>query len=96
MLLSVDRSDAAETYSVSFDVIAAVAEQEGVDPMDIEPPEYDALYEVINPEALDTLFAQREDGSKRANGTVEFPFCGYRITVDGTGEVEAVPQDDTR
>ncbi len=96
MLLSVDRSDTADVHSVSFDVIAAVAEQEGVDPMDIEPPEYDALYDVINPEALDSLFAQREDGSKRADGRVEFPFCGYQIVVDSDGGVSAVKQDDLR
>ncbi|SIR82806.1 HalOD1 output domain-containing protein [Natronorubrum thiooxidans] len=96
MLLSVDRTDTADLHSVSFDVIAAVAEQEGVDPMEIEPPEYDALYDVINPEALDMLFAPREDGSKRANGSVEFPFCGYQIIVDSSGKVEAVEQDGTR
>ncbi|QFU83832.1 HalOD1 output domain-containing protein [Natronorubrum aibiense] len=96
MLLSVDRSDTTGMHSVSFDVIAAVAEKEGVDPMDIEPPEYDALYEAINPEALDALFAPREDGSQRANGRVEFPFCGYQIIVDSNGEVTAVDRDDVR
>lgn len=58
--------------------------------MDIEPPTYDALYDVINPEALDSLFAPREDGTPRAAGRVEFPFCGYQVVVtsDGTVEVE--------
>jgi len=88
MLLSVDRSESEPSQSVSFQVIAAVAEREGVDPTDIEPPIYEALYDVINPEALDSLFAPREDGTPRSNGTVEFDFCGYRITAHSDGSVE--------
>jgi hypothetical protein len=88
MLLSVDRSDATVGQSVSFDVIAAVAEREGVDPVDLEPPEYDALYEVVNPEALDSLFGTRENGRQRPTGRVEFPFCGYHVVVTSDGEVE--------
>ncbi|WP_121742873.1 HalOD1 output domain-containing protein [Natronorubrum halophilum] len=96
MLLSVDRSDAATPESVSFAVIAAIADREGVDPMEIEPPEYEALYDVINPEALDALFAPREDGSKRASGRVEFPFCGYQVVVNSTGEVDVLERDGGR
>lgn len=88
MLLSVDRSEATVGQSVSFDVIAAVAEREGIDPLELEPPEYDALYDVINPEALDALFATRENGQQRPNGRVEFPYCGYRVVVTSDGEVE--------
>ncbi|ELY62105.1 HalOD1 output domain-containing protein [Natronolimnohabitans innermongolicus] len=96
MLLSVDRSSATTTDSLSFEVIAAVAEKEGVDPVEIEPPEYDALYDVINPEALDALFADRDDGTSRATGRVEFAFSGYRIVVTSDGEVEAHERDGSR
>ncbi|WP_049925386.1 HalOD1 output domain-containing protein [Halopiger goleimassiliensis] len=88
MLLSADRSAADTETSLSFEVIAAVAEREGVDPTDIEPPTYDALYDVINPEALDALFSPREDGTPRADGQVEFPFCGYHVVVTSDGDVE--------
>ncbi len=88
MLLSVDRSETTVEQSVSFDVIEAVAEREGVDPLDLEPPEYDALYDVINPEALDALFATRENGQERPTGRIEFPFCGYHVVVTSDGEVE--------
>lgn len=88
MLLSVDRSETTETQSLSFEVIAAVAEREGVDPTDIEPPEYEALYDAINPEALDSLFAPREDGTGRTPGRVEFTFNGYHITVTDGGEID--------
>ena len=95
MLLSADGSETDTVQSLSFEVIAAVADREGVDPTDIEPPTYDALYDVINPEALDSLFSPREDGTPRASGRVEFPFCGYHVTVtsDGTVEVEDAPAD---
>lgn len=88
MLLSVDRSDTATTKSLSYEVITAVAEREGVEPTDIEPPEYDALYEVVNPEALDSLFAPRENGANRTTGSIEFDYCGYHIVVTSDGEVD--------
>ncbi len=87
MLLSLDQSDTDEAGSLSFRVITAVAEREGIDPMEFEPPEYEALYDVVNPEALDSLFAPRQNGSERATGTVEFRFCGYDIVVTSDGEV---------
>ncbi|SEH10947.1 hypothetical protein SAMN04487967_0125 [Natronorubrum sediminis] len=95
MLLSADASDTTATRSISFDVIAAVAEREGVDPMDIEPPEYEALYEAINPEALDAIFTPRTDGTPRAAGRVEFPFCGYYVTVTSDGDVDVREQSST-
>ena len=88
MLLSVDRSEANDIQSLSYEVIAAVAEREGVDPTDIEPPEYESLYEAINPEALDSLFAPRSNGTERTRGRVEFTFCDYHVVVTSEGEVE--------
>lgn len=94
MLLSVDRSETDPVPSLSFEVIAAIAEREGVDPTDIEPPAYEALYDVINPEALDSLFAPREDGTPRSTGTVEFLFCGYHVTVTSDGTVDVAESED--
>ncbi|ADB60602.1 hypothetical protein Htur_1717 [Haloterrigena turkmenica DSM 5511] len=96
MLLSADSSDATAVHSLSFEVISAVAEQEGIDPMDIEPPEYDALYDVINPEALDSLFAPREDGTSRGSGRVEFVFCGYHVVVTSDGDVDVLEEKGGR
>lgn len=93
MLLSVDQSDTADGQSISFDVIAAVAEAEGIDPVELEPPEYDALYDVINPEALDSLFATRENGRERSTGRIEFPFCGYHVVVTNDGDVDVTDRD---
>ncbi|WP_226006300.1 HalOD1 output domain-containing protein [Natrinema salinisoli] len=96
MLLSVDQSDTSAGQSISFDVIAAVAEAEGIDPVELEPPEYDALYDVINPEALDSLFATRENGKERPTGRVEFHFCGYDVVVTNDGDVDVSDRDGDR
>ena len=86
MLLAVERSE--EAQSLSFEIIEAIAEREGVDTTEIEPPTYEALYDVINPEALDALFAPREDGTPRASGRVEFTFCGYEVVATSDGTIE--------
>lgn len=88
MLLSTDQSNETDGYPVSFDVIAAIADAEGVDPVEIEPPEYQPLYEVVNPEALDALFETRENGMPRTAGRIEFPYCGYHVVVSSDGEVD--------
>ncbi|ELY97039.1 hypothetical protein C482_14109 [Natrialba chahannaoensis JCM 10990] len=49
--------------SPSQAIIEAVAAREGVDPTDIEPPAYEPLYSVVNPEALDSLFRDAVEGS---------------------------------
>lgn len=86
MLLSVDRSDRIESEPLSLAVIDAVAKREGVDATEIEPPEYEALYDVIDPEALDSLFAIG-NGTGSSIGRVEFTFCGYDIVVTSDGEI---------
>ena len=87
MLLSEGRSGEVNGRSLSFEVIDAVAKREGIEATDIEPPEYEALYDVINPEALDALFARRQDGSERTTGRVEFTYCGYHVVVTSDGDV---------
>ncbi|WP_227378842.1 HalOD1 output domain-containing protein [Haladaptatus halobius] len=43
---------------------------------DLEP-----LYEAIDPDALDALFAPRPTGSDRPGGQVTFTYAGYTVTV---------------
>lgn len=88
MLVSADHTEEAATRSLSFRIIEAVAEREGIDAIEVEPPEYEALYDVLNPEALDSLFAPREDGTPRNGGRVEFAYCGYDVVVTSDGDVE--------
>ncbi len=70
------------TQPPSQTVIEAVASAEGVPPSELGPPEYEPLHAVVDPDALDTLFARRPDGTERAGGSVSFQYCGYEFTVD--------------
>lgn len=72
-------------------VVEAVADAEGIDPVELSPPEYETLYDAIDPSALDALFAPRSNGADRADGTVVFPFCRYLVTVRADGTVTVEP-----
>lgn len=66
--------------SLSEAVVTAVAKQDGIDPDNLEP-----LYDVIDGNALDSLF---RDG----RGEVTFPYAGYEVTVDYAGVVTLTPR----
>lgn len=68
--------------SLSFAVLNAVATEESVD-VDHLPP----IGEVLNPDALDALFAPRPDGTPRQGGQVIFEFYGHIVSVDADGQV---------
>lgn len=76
------------TYEVNDDedpseaVVSAVAAVSDADPAAMEP-----LAESIDPDALDALFADRYDGTPRANGAARFAFLGYELVVSGDGLV---------
>lgn len=72
----------AENDTVSDLVVEAVAEADGIDPIELTPP----LYEVIDPDALDQLFSPSSaDG--RLGGRVTFFYNGYEVVVGGDGYV---------
>ncbi|KAB1188656.1 MULTISPECIES: HalOD1 output domain-containing protein [Haloferax] len=62
------------------DVVRAVAEREGVDPTNLEP----RLYDVINPDALDTLLATATTDAQSPI-IVRFEYAGYTVVVDSDG-----------
>jgi Halobacterial output domain 1 len=81
---------AASPDSLSTHVLTTVADAKECTPDDLEP-----LYNVINPEALDELFAPRTNGTMRANGSVSFQYDGYWVTVTSENDVELeLLQDD--
>lgn len=54
----------------------AIAQLKGIDPLEMP-----SLYEIVDPEALDAVF-------KRGSiSYVQFPFCGYSITVVSDGRI---------
>ncbi|QRV17800.1 hypothetical protein JMJ58_22475 (plasmid) [Haloterrigena salifodinae] len=91
ILINADDSSTAVTSAITanwdadtdntpvYAVVSAVAEAEGVDPVDLPP-----LYETIDPEALNDLLSSRDDSTV---ATVEFEYAGYAVTVRGEGMV---------
>jgi len=65
-------------------VLRRVADREGTELTELERP----LDDVVDLEALDSLFADRIDGHPRPGGTITFEYCGYTVTVDDGGAVE--------
>ncbi|USZ71420.1 hypothetical protein NGM15_15280 [Natronosalvus halobius] len=86
----------ARGNSLSLQIIEAVAERERTDPVELEPP----LHSVIDPEALDSLF-QSTSKRSRANGTIQFDYCGYTVQISSSGGVQLTdpatsPQADSQ
>lgn len=78
-------TDVQRTESPSERIVEAVAEADGVAPSEVTPP----LYEAVDPEALDHLFASTAIAD-RPGGRVAFPYSGYEITVHYNGRVSVV------
>ncbi|MFB9806943.1 HalOD1 output domain-containing protein [Haladaptatus pallidirubidus] len=49
------------------------------------------LYDVVNPDALDKLFAPTRKTER--HGTVTFKYCGFQVTVNADRTVELEPID---
>lgn len=73
----------SEGTSVSIKVSDEVADREEIDPAELQPP----LHTAVDTEALNDLF-RPTPSTPRTIGTVEFQYRGYKIQVDGSGEVQ--------
>lgn len=62
---------------LSITVIEALAEVQGISPIDIRQP----LYDAIDPDALDQLFTNASDGH------VVFTIADHEVTVTADGDV---------
>ena len=73
---------------VSEAVVAAAATASNADPAKMAP-----LADAVDPDALDALFADRYDGTPRADGSTRFPFSGYEVIVtSGLVSVHETPR----
>lgn len=70
------------TRRLSEAVLESVADIEGVDPVDLDYPLYDAL----DPDALDALF-------RTGGGYVTFSYHGYVVTAFANGTVDIDTHD---
>ncbi|QRV15825.1 HalOD1 output domain-containing protein [Haloterrigena salifodinae] len=89
-----DSIDTSCRRSPSRTVIEAVAEAEGIPTEELRPPTYASLHDIVDPEALDSLFAPRSNGTPRSDGEVSFPYCGYHVTVEADGSITLEETDD--
>lgn len=62
--------------AISTAIVRRIASKAGVEPTALPP-----LYEWIDPDALDALFASTPTGRNR-RGRIEFPYLDYEISVD--------------
>ncbi|SEQ22735.1 HalOD1 output domain-containing protein [Natrinema salaciae] len=67
-------------------IIEAIAAHEGVDVTEVEPPAYDPLFTVVNPEALDELF--HTTAGTTSSAVVRLEYEGYEIVVRPGSDVE--------
>jgi hypothetical protein len=82
--------DHHETSDVelSVTVVHAVLEVTGEDPTAVD------LNAVVQPDALNRIFATGHDDTPREGGTLEFELAGCRVSVDGSGEIRVDPASE--
>ena len=69
------------TESIAETIITALAEEESVDPIDLDP-----LYGWVDPEALDTLFPPQGEVAD-PHAYVVFQYGEYRVVAGADGSV---------
>jgi hypothetical protein len=69
--------------SLTNQILTEIVESTNQSVEDIDP-----LYNVVDPEALEALFAPKADGTPRPVGEVSFEYAGYWVTVSSEGAVE--------
>lgn len=67
---------------VSERILERIADESGRSPTDLDP-----LYDVVDPDALDCLFASTTSAN-RSEGRVTFDYHGYTVTVHGDGRLD--------
>lgn len=91
----VEFHEATDTFRTEFDsetrppteaVIAAVAAAKDADETALPP-----LFERIDPDALESLFAATSDRTGQRNGNLTFDYAGCQITVNSHGTVIVDP-----
>lgn len=68
--------------SASESIVTAVADAEGVSPLDLP-----SLYSSIDPDALDAIVASLNGARGGPGGAITFAYGSYEVTVYGSGDV---------
>ena len=85
----VTRYDPDGPSKLTTTLVHALAEFVGGDVTAME----ETLYDRIDPDALDRLFAPRADGSRRSDGHVTFTLDGYLVMVSSDGRIEITDRE---
>lgn len=80
------QAESVEEDPISQTVVKAVAEAKEEDPIELTPP----LYDVIDPDALDRLFADED-----TQGTLVFTYNNCEVSVFAAGYVLIDTHGDT-
>ena len=85
MIESEPRDDPQERRTrLSLCLLKRVAEADGVDPVELDPP----LNDVVDAVALDRLFESTPRDDRTRRGSVSFRYRDYDVTVHSDGCVE--------
>lgn len=79
--------DPDRSARLSTTVVHALADAMGGDVTETEF----SLYDAVDPDALDRLFAPQGDGTERAPGHVAFRVMGHEVTVYHNGHIVITP-----
>ncbi|MDZ5810964.1 HalOD1 output domain-containing protein [Halorubrum sp. AD140] len=74
----------ANVDTMIFEIVGKIADREGVDPVELTPP----LFEAIDPDALGEIAAAPPTAGQ-TEVRVTFPYNGYEVTV-GPDDVKVV------
>lgn len=76
------------THLLTEQIITAVADATNTTPHELPP-----LYEAINPDALNRLFAPTYTGDSRADGRITFLYADHEVVIHGSDVVAVKPVD---
>jgi hypothetical protein len=84
-----NREPDVDPGELHWEIVRTVAETKNVDPLELD----EQLYDVVDPDALWRVFADRADGTPRGDGHVTFRLARCEVTVDSQWGVSVSPLD---
>ncbi|WP_148225418.1 HalOD1 output domain-containing protein [Haloterrigena turkmenica] len=84
--MAVDRnhSNRCKNQPISLEIIKKVSDREGISPVELTPPEYEPLYNTIDPELIEDI-VDHGRGPNEVDPTISFNYYRYNITVGRYG-----------
>ncbi len=80
------------TAALTTTIVHGLATITGID---VSQGEF-SLYDSVDPDALERLFAPKADGSRRRDGHVAFSALDHEVYVHADGAIHVYPPEDAR